>query len=104
MRRNDVKYWERRAAQQTYDYMERAEDLARDLARIYQKASVWITEQSNRIFEKYRSKYGLTEKKARALLTKIITQPDIDRLINVMEGFTDDLIGRVALEFQGRTA
>ena len=25
-------------------------------------------------------------------------------LINVMEGFTDDLIGRVALEFQGRTA
>jgi SPP1 gp7 family putative phage head morphogenesis protein len=85
MRRNDVKYLERRAAQQTYDYMERAEDLARDLARIYQKASVWITEQSNRIFEKYRSKYGLTEKKARALLTKIITQPDIDRLINVME-------------------
>jgi biopolymer transport protein ExbB/TolQ len=25
-------------------------------------------------------------------------------LINVMEGFTDDLLGRVALEFQGRTA
>lgn len=85
MRRNDVAYWERRAAQQTYDYMESAEDLAKDLQTTYRKASRWIDSQSRRIFEKFRSKYALSEKKARALISRIASGPEIDGAMKAME-------------------
>lgn len=78
--RNDG-YWERRQAQNMYEYMEGAEKTAQEIAQLYMKASRYISVQADGIFEKYMTKYGLTENEARRLLNELRDKASLDELL-----------------------
>ena len=66
-----LNYWERREAQDMYNYMESAEKKADEIAQLYLKASRYISTQADQIFDKYKGKYGLSESEARRLLNEL---------------------------------
>lgn len=74
-------YWERRQAQNMYEYMEGAEKTAQEIAQLYLKASRYISAQADGIFEKYMTKYGLTENEARRLLSELRDKASLDELL-----------------------
>lgn len=78
--RNDG-YWERRQAQNMYEYMEGAEKTAQEIAQLYLKASRYISAQADEIFEKYMTKYGLTENEAHRLLSELRDKTSLDELL-----------------------
>ena len=73
-------YWENRQAQMMYEYMEEAEAVSRQLADIYAKASRHISFEIEEIYEKFKSKHGLTEKEALNLLNTLRDKTDIEEL------------------------
>lgn len=73
-------YWENRQAQMMYEYMEEAEDVSRQLADIYAKASRHISFEIEEIYEKFKSKHGLTEKEAMNLLNTLRDKTDIEEI------------------------
>lgn len=74
-------YWERRQAQNMYEYMEGAEKTAQEIAQLYLKASRYISAQADGIFEKYMTKYGLAENEARRLLSELRDKASLDELL-----------------------
>ena len=75
-----AEYWARRAAEQTYDYMERAEQVASDVARLYRNASDWTAEQTGKVFARFARKYGLTEKEAMKVLSNTRGRAELERI------------------------
>ena len=55
------KYWEQRSAWDMYQFMEDAEETADLIARVYRKASLQLEYAARDIFEKFMTKYGLSE-------------------------------------------
>lgn len=74
-------YWERRQVQNMYGYMQKAEDSADQISRLYRKASRYTSLQTDEIFEKYQSKYGLSEKEARELINTLQDKTSLDELL-----------------------
>ncbi len=73
-------YWQHRAAQQMHRYMQSAEATADQISELYFKASRYLSNKMQGIFEKYVTKYGLTEKEARQLLNVMRDKTSIERL------------------------
>lgn len=73
-------YWERRKAQQMFEYMAGAEERAGSIAKLYLQASRYFAGKMDTIFERYRKQNGLSEADARRLLNQIRTPGDIDEL------------------------
>lgn len=65
---NNREYWENRAAWRMYEEMQKAEETADDIAKIYLQSSKYLQLQMEDIFERYRSKHKLSEADARRLL------------------------------------
>lgn len=81
----NAEYWKNRAAWNMYYYMQEAEDVADEIAKLYQKASAWLTQQIKEIFEKYMKKHRLTEAEARRLINLIYNKPSIDEMITALK-------------------
>lgn len=79
------KYWANRQAWNMYHQMELSEQTADEIAKLYLKASRWLTLQSMEIFEKFMDKHGLTEPEARILLNTLQDKNDINRLIQILK-------------------
>lgn len=73
-------YWEKRQAQMMYEYMEDAEALSQELADIYAKASRHLNYEIKTVYEKYKSKHGLTDKEAMRLLNSLHDSTSIEEL------------------------
>lgn len=73
-------YWERRAARDIYEQMEDAEAVASQIAKAYQQASDYLIEKAEDVFEKYRSKYGLTEQEAWNTLNTLQDSTSLEEL------------------------
>lgn len=82
---NNLNYWERRSAQQMYEYMEDAEKTARELGQAYQKLSIWVQREAEKIFQKFQGKYGLTQKEAEILLKQLKYPADIEELKRLLK-------------------
>lgn len=82
---NNQEYWERRKAQQMYEDMESAEKIARQLTRLYLRASKDIQEHARQIFSKYQSKHGLSRKEAELLLKTVRDPTDIRMLLDMLK-------------------
>lgn len=78
---SEISYWERRQAEAMYEYMEEAENVANEIAQLYLKASRYLSSQADDIFEKYQTKYGLTENEARRLLNELQDKTSLDELL-----------------------
>lgn len=85
MTMNNQKYWEKRKAQQMFEYMEDAEKAAREFTKLYLTASREIQRQAKKIFRKYQSRYGLSRKEAELLLSKARNPEDIRRIIELLK-------------------
>lgn len=68
-----------------YGYMEEAEKAAEEIARLYLKASRYLSEQSDQIFEKYQTKYGLSENEARKLLSELKDKTSLDEILEKLK-------------------
>lgn len=82
---NNKKYWEKRKAQQMFEYMEDAEQAAREFTKLYLTASGEIQKAAKKIFRKYQSRYGLSRKEAEQLLSKVRPLEDIRRIIELLK-------------------
>ena len=83
-------YWERRKAQQMFEYMAGAEERAGSIAKLYLQASRYFAGKMDTIFERYRKQNGLSEADARRLLNQIRTPGDIDELKQLLRQATED--------------
>ncbi|WP_368280237.1 minor capsid protein [Enterocloster citroniae] len=77
---SSLSYWERRKVQRMFDYMQSAEDTADDIAKLYQKASGYISHELNKIFERYKRKHHLTDAEAHRLLNDLKDKTSLDEL------------------------
>ena len=83
-------YWERRKAQQMFEYMAGTEERAGSIAKLYLQASRYFAGKMDTIFERYRKQNGLSEVDARRLLNQIRTPGDIDELKQLLRQATED--------------
>lgn len=65
---NKESYWERRQAQNMYEYMEDADKTADQIAVLYLKSSQYLNKSLDKIFERYRKKHHLSRTEALLLL------------------------------------
>ena len=74
------KYWEQRSAWDMYQFMEDAEETADLITRVYRKASLQLEYAARDIFEKFMTKYGLSETEAWQIIKSIRDKNSIDQL------------------------
>lgn len=63
-----------------FEYMRPAEDTADDIAKLYQKASGYISHELDKIFERYKRKHHLTDAEAYRLLNDLKDKTSLDEL------------------------
>lgn len=73
-------YWERRKAQNMFDYMADADQAADEISALYLKASRHISAELDAIFERYRKKHHLSEAEAYRLLNQLHDKTSINEL------------------------
>ena len=73
-------YWENRQAQMMYEYMEDAEEVSKELADIYAKASRHLNYEIEEIYNKFKTKHNLTDAEAKRLLNTLRNKTDIEEL------------------------
>ncbi len=73
-------YWERRKAQNMFDYMADAERTANEISALYLKASRHISAELDAIFERYQKKHHLSEAEAYRLLNQLHDKTSINEL------------------------
>lgn len=83
-------YWERRQAQMMYEYMESAEKKADEIAKLYQKASWYLSAQADAVFDKYMDKHGLSENEARRLLNQVYDKTSLDEMLAKLDNGDKD--------------
>lgn len=84
-------YWERRQAEMMYSYMDEAEKVADEIAQLYLKASRYLSAQADVVFEKYQTKYGLTENEAKRLLNELQDKTSLDELMEKLKNGSSDM-------------
>lgn len=97
---NKLSYWERRQVENMYHYMQKAEDVADQISKLYLKASRWLSLESDEIFERYMTKHNLSETEARKLLNTLMERTSIDEMIQKLktgdyDGKREELIAKL---------
>lgn len=85
-----LSYWERRAAEKMFEYMEEAEQKANELSGLYIRASRYLSLSATDIFEKFQTKHNLTDVEARRLI-KELTETSCDELLKAYKNSTTDI-------------
>lgn len=83
-------YWEKRKAQEMFEYMAKAEDAADEIAKLYQKSSGYLSAQMDQIFERFKSKHHLSDSEAYRLLHTLQDQSSINALKSALKAATGD--------------
>lgn len=78
-------YWERRQVQDQYQHFQKAEDVADQIAKLYLKASRYLSLQSDEIFERYQAKHGLSEAEALRLINTMQDRTSLDELLQKLK-------------------
>ena len=103
-------YWEDRAAKRMYEDMKTAEEAAKDIQKLYGRASRYIQSQGQDIFEAFMRQTGLTEEEARRYLTQAKSPADIQAVIDFAKQIQDPVKRQALLNWikasatQGRLA
>lgn len=83
-------YWEKRKVQDMFHYMEQAEKKAEELSQLYLKASRYLSLESEQIFEKYKTKHGLSDSEARRLLNMLQDKSSLEELKEALRSGKSD--------------
>lgn len=81
---NSIEYWEKRKAKRMFEYMGLSEDAALEIAKLYRKASMYTTQEMTQIFNRYKTKFGLSEAEARRILNTLKDPNSLDELRKVL--------------------
>lgn len=87
---SSLSYWERRKAQEMFDYMAQAEHVADEISKLYLKASRYLSLEMDQIFERFQRKHRLSEAEARRLLNMLHDKTSIDELKNALRANKSD--------------
>jgi SPP1 gp7 family putative phage head morphogenesis protein len=87
---SNLSYWEKRKAQEMFNYMEQAEKVAEEISRLYLKSSRYISLELDEIFERYQKKHKLSEKEAYRLLNSMKDKTSLDELKAALRSSGDD--------------
>lgn len=74
-------YWKRRQVQDAFNVYQKAEDVADQISKLYQRVSRYLSIQADDIFEKYQSKHGLSEREARHLINTLQDKASLEELL-----------------------
>lgn len=74
-------YWQRRQVEDMYRFMQKAEETAAQISRLYLKASRYLSYRAGDIFERYQTKYGLSEREARQLINTLQDKTSLEELL-----------------------
>ncbi len=85
-----LSYWERRAAQDMFRYMQSAESTSQQIARLYLKASRYLSVEADEIFEKYQTKHSLSEDDAMRLINSMQDKTSITELLEKLRSDDKD--------------
>lgn len=77
-------YWARRKAQEMFEYMAGAEETADEISELYLKASRYLSNELDQIFERFRKKHNLSESEARRLLNQMHDRASLDELKSLL--------------------
>lgn len=86
---SNLNYWERRQVERLFGYVQSAEDTADQIAKLYQTASGYISNQMDKIFERFRRKHNLSEAEARRLLEMLQDSTSLAELKALLEQSKD---------------
>lgn len=84
---NNEKYWKNRKVQEMFRYMASAEDAADEIAKVYLKASRYISFEMEDIFERFMKKHKLSENDARRLIQSLQDKTSIDEMKRALKAF-----------------
>lgn len=73
-------YWERRRAENMWEYMEDAEKAAEEIAKLYRRGYSYFSSAIQDIYERFRDAHNLTDEQARELLNTMQDPSDIEEL------------------------
>lgn len=90
MEQKEVKYWEKRKAQRMWEYMQSAEDTAEEIEQAYWKASGYINNQLDTIFNRFKAKHNLSNAEARRLLNIMQDKSSIDEFRSLLKQGAED--------------
>lgn len=79
-------YWEKRKAQRMFEYMEEAEDVALEIAKLYRKASMYTNNELSKIFKRFKAKHNLDESEAYRILNMMKDKTSLDELKIILKG------------------
>jgi SPP1 gp7 family putative phage head morphogenesis protein len=77
---SNLSYWEKRKAQQMFQYMAKAEQVADEISKLYIRSSRYISMELEDIFERYQGKHKLSKEEARELLNTMKDPTSISEL------------------------
>nr|DAZ03586.1 MAG TPA: minor capsid protein [Caudoviricetes sp.] len=83
-------YWEQRQVQDAFGIYQKAEDTADQISTLYLKASRYLSIEADAIFERYKTKYGLTEAEARRLINTLQDKTSLDELLQKLRNGDKD--------------
>ena len=83
-------YWERRQVQDAFNVFQKAEDTADQISSLYLKASRYLSLQADEIFERYKTKHGLSETEAIRLLNTLQDKSSLDELLEKLRNGDND--------------
>lgn len=89
---SNLSYWEKRKAREMFHYMEKAEQAADEISKVYIKASRYISLELDEIFERYQKKHKLSEKDAYRLLNSMKDKTSLDELKSALKAEDADKV------------
>lgn len=79
------KYWKNRAVQRMFSHMQSAEDSADQIARLYFKASRYLTLEMQGVFERFMTKHKLSEQEARNMINTLQDKTSLQELLRKLK-------------------
>lgn len=83
-------YWEQRQVQDAFNTFQKAEDTANQIASLYLKSSRYLSLQADDVFERYKTKHGLSETEARQLISTMQDRTSLDELLQKLRNGDKD--------------
>lgn len=84
-----MNYWERRQSDTLERILKKADASADEIANIYAKSSFYLNSKIEGIFDRYRSKYGLSIQEAKILLNQLDDITSYEEMIKILRNSND---------------
>lgn len=83
-------YWGNRQTQNMWEYMQSAENTAKEVASLYAEASEYLNKELDKIYQKFRSKHGLSQAEADRLLHQLPDDATMQQMMDALRQSQDD--------------